>query len=124
MIAQIIVTILIASSALSCSTDQTYSKSPVPLSKSSSTETHDQNLKIMNASQLQAELGSIEGQIASLDGMIANAQARIQSYQSMNVLGKEGMIAGAQGELLSYEGQKSSLIARKSRLQSALLENQ
>ena len=121
---KIIVAALIALSNLGCATNQTQSSSSAPSIKNSALETNDQNLKMLTASQIRSDLGSIDGQIAILDGMIANAQARIQSYQSMDVPGKEGMIAGAQGELMSYQGQKNSLMARRSKLQAAPLQNQ
>lgn len=95
---------LIALNILGCANVQAQPKLAKPTIKNSARETTDKNLKMMEASKLQSELGAIEGQIANLDGMIISAQARIESYQSVNTPGKEGMIAGAKGELMSYQG--------------------
>lgn len=72
-------------------------------------------------SELQHELLSVDAQLATIDGMVAGADARVQSYQSMDVAGKETMISGVEAERLNYHSQRQALVGRKRNIELEMI---
>lgn len=77
-------------------------------------------LKSQDKSKIEGQIAVVDGQIGAIDKKIAQAQARLNHYQFMTTPAKDSLVGSTQSEIIALEGQKNSLISRRTQLQTEL----